>query len=433
MTVVPTLITRGDAAHTFGPPERLETVETDTAMLFFLGDLVYKLKKPVRFGSVDFTTREARLAACEAEVRLNRRLAPDIYLGVADIRDDHGQLRDHMVVMRRLPARQRLSTLIRQHDSIDEPIQELARQLANFHERCDTRPEIARAGGQANLEARWLATLERVTPYRDVVLQPAVLDEIRSLALDYLAGRGPLLADRARAGRIRDGHGDLNADDIYFLPDGPRVLDSVDYDQQPRVSDVLGDVASLAMDLERLGAPEAAARFLTCYREFSGETYPPSLQHLYIAYRALERAEAACIRHDQGDPDAAEEAGRLTNIALAHLRRVRVRLVLAGGGPGTSTQAEQVTADEDGLVLLRFRRVLADLADGITPAGCTTGEAEPLTSDQVHHELLRRARHALEHGHNVVMDAAWTDRRQRELAAELAKSVHADLVEPCCE
>jgi aminoglycoside phosphotransferase family enzyme len=133
MTVLQTLITRGDAAHTFGPPDHLETVETDTAMLFFLGDHVYKLKRPVHGRSVDFTTRENRLAACEAEVRLNRRLAPDICLGVADIRDDRGELRDHMVVMRRLPARCRLSTLIRQGESVDEPLRALARQLADFH------------------------------------------------------------------------------------------------------------------------------------------------------------------------------------------------------------------------------------------------------------------------------------------------------------
>jgi len=431
MTVLETLTTRGDTAHTFGPPTHLTTTETDTALLFFLGERVYKFKKPVRLGCVDLTTREARLAVCEAEVRLNRRLAPDVYLGVADIRDAQGQLRDHMVVMRRLEETDRLSALLRRGDAVDEPLRQIARRLADFHARCETGPAIARTGGQANLQALWLAALAGISPYRGVLLDPADLDEIGKNALGYLASRGPLFAERARAGWVREGHGDLVADDIYLLPDGPRVLGCVEHDLRRRAGDVLGDVAALAADLEHLGLPDAAARFFRWYGEFSGETHPASLLHLYIAYHTLRRALAACIRHDRGDPDAAGDARRLVDLSLSHLRHARLRLVLASGRSDADGMplADQAATDGDGRVLLRFRHVLTELAEGLDPAAHTAREGGPLTSDEVYDELLRRARRTLEHGENVVLDAAWADRRHRALAAKLAESVHADLVE----
>ncbi|CAI7973433.1 MULTISPECIES: AAA family ATPase [unclassified Parafrankia] len=415
-----------------------ETVETHTAILFLTEDRVYKLRKPVDLGFVDLRTRHARLTACEDEVRLNRRLAPDVYLGVADIRDEEGHPRDHMVVMRRMPADRRLSELVRGGADLTDELRVIARTMAAFHERCETSPEISRAGGLANLEALWLEAMDAVAPFRGSILDAGTVDEIGRLALRYLAGRAPLLAQRQRAGRIRDGHGDLLADDIYCLDDGPRVLDCINFDRRLRVGDVLADVAFLAMDLERLGAPAAARTFLDAYREFSGETHPASLEHLYIAYRAFVRVRIACIRDHQGDPEAAEEARRLADIALAHLRRGRVRLVLVGGLPGTgkSTLASGLVDGQDEWVLLRsdvVRKELAglapDIAVDVAPgAGIYDAEA----TEHSYAELIARARQALERGQSVVLDASWSSGLFRELAAETAKATGADLAQVRC-
>ncbi|MBX6390341.1 MAG: AAA family ATPase [Frankia sp.] len=416
----------------------LETVETHTATLFFTADRVYKLKKPVNLGFLDFSTPEARLAACKAEVRLNHRLSPDVYLGVTEVRDDMGLVRDHMVVMRRLPAQRRLSTLVRRRLPINAELRALARLLAAFHERCETSPEISKAGSQEVLEGLWHEGIAGVAPFRGSVLDPDTVDETGRLALRYLAGRGPLLTSRQEAGRIRDGHGDLLADDIYCLPDGPRVLDCIEFDQRLRVGDVLGDVAFLAMDLERLGAADDAERFLAWYREFSGENHPPSLEHLYIAYRAFVRTKIACIRHSQGDPDAAGNASRLARIALNHLRRGRSRLVLVGGLPGTgkSTLARHLAGEGDGWVLLRSDIVRKELAaippDAHVDAGIDSGIYSADATEATYAELLRRAEHALVHGENVIIDASWTSGRMRAQARRLAEQTSADLLELRC-
>ncbi len=146
------------------------------------------------------------------------------------------------------------------------------------------------------------------------VVGDPVISEIAELARKFLAGRGPLLESRVSDGRIVDGHGDLLADDIYCLSDGPPVLDCLDFDDRLRWLDGLDDAAFLAMDLERLRAPDLARRFVGWYAEYSGDPAPASLRHHYVAYRAFVRAKVCCIRASQGDAEAG--AKRLTVIGI---------------------------------------------------------------------------------------------------------------------
>ncbi|WP_163553917.1 AAA family ATPase [Candidatus Frankia alpina] len=433
-----------------------ETRETHSAVLYLTADRVYKRKKPVNLGFLDFTERRTREAVCLAEVALNRRLAPDLYLGVADLRDDSGEVIDHLVVMRRMPASRRLSTLVRRGHLLGPALRSVARALAVFHQRCETSPLIATAGERATLEDLWREGMTGIAAYRGTQLDAAVVDDIGRLALRYLAGRAELLAERTRAGWIRDGHGDLLAEDIFCLDDGPRILDCIEFDPRLRFGDVLGDVAFLAMDLERLGAPEEAAEFLEAYREFSGEVHPRSLQHFYVAYRAFVRAKVACIRGGQGDPDAAENARRLLAVAHRHLRAGRVRLVVVGGLPGTgkTTLASRLAEVGDGWVLLRSDIIRQELTGELPaeaspqqPAGAsppTGGDAStfdaqfgvgryaPEITDATYAEMLRRARAALCRGESVVLDASWSSARHRDAAADVAADVCADLVQLHC-
>ncbi|SQE00117.1 MULTISPECIES: hypothetical protein [unclassified Parafrankia] len=401
-------------------PARL--VETHTSVLVFLGDRVYKTKKPADLGFLDFRTREARQAACHAEVDLNRRLAPDVYLGVADVIGPDGNACDHMVVMRRLPAARRLSALVTAGGDVCGELRAVARLLADFHTRCDTSAQITDAGSPATLRGLWDEGIRGVQPYLDSVLDASTIDAIGRLAGRYLDGRQPLLRERQHRELIRDGHGDLLADDIYCLDDGPRVLDCLEFDQRLRVGDVLADVAFLAMDLERLGRPDLAAFFLDRYREYSAESHPRSLENLYVAYRAFVRCKVACTRHAQGDRAAGAEARALASLALTNLRHGRVRLVLVGGTreSGRSELAADL-ADAEGWTLLRAETT-----------GSGPDDATGRTTDLGYDELLRRAGIAAERGETVVLDAPWTLRRDRDRAAALADATAADLVQLRC-
>ena len=163
---------------------------------------------------------------------------------------------------------------------------------------------------------------------------------------------------------VRDGHGDLLAEDIFCLDDGPRILDCLAFDDELRWGDVLGDVAFLVMDLERLGHPDLARSLLADHGEFSGEHHPGSLAHLYVAQRALVRAKVAALRTSQtgsGKGPTTPEVEALLGMAVGHLRRAEVRLALVGGLPGSgkSTLAGRM-ADELGWVVLSSDAVRRD-------------------------------------------------------------------------
>ncbi|HYA67950.1 MAG TPA: AAA family ATPase, partial [Acidimicrobiales bacterium] len=398
-------------------------LETHVSVLFFFDDLVLKLKKPVHFRFADFTTVEARRAACEEEVRVNRRLAPDVYLGVAQTTLGERVI-DHGVVMRRLPANRSVAALARAGAAqLDEGLGALASALVAFHDRAERSVRIDVGGDVDTVRSSWDDVMAGLAPFADDLVERRDLEEADRLARRFLAGRGPLFAERVLRGRVCDGHGDLLASDVYLLDDGPRVLDAIEFDDRLRHVDVIADVAFLVMDLERLGAPAAARHFLAAYQSGAGEVFPTALVHYYVASRALVRAMVACLRGSQrrgrsGGGASAEavigpemaEARALVDCALGHLRPLRVVLGIVSGLPGTgkSTTAATVGAAL-GWPVLRSDEVRRELTDasgtGPLVAPWRVGPYDRTQTEGVYETLLERARVLLEHGHSVILDA----------------------------
>ncbi len=402
----------------------LRLVETHSAVLLFVGDRVLKVKKAIDLGFLDHTDREARLAACQEEVRLNRRLSPDVYLGVADIVGPDGVLCDHMVVMRRMPAERSLSRCVARGEDVDDALQAVAHALADLHARPEL-PPAPEVGSRAALRRVWEESFGEL---RDSGVDTDDSRAIEGLVARYLAGRGPLFARRVAAGCVRDGHGDLMADDIYLLPDGPRILDCLEFDVRLRVADVVSDVAFLAMDLERLGRPDLAGRFLDLYGQVSGATWPPSLAHHHIAQRAHVRAKVAALRGAQALAGGETSTDGLLALARRHLERAEVRLVVVGGLPGTgkSTVAEAV-ADRLDAVVLRTDEVRQRV-----PAGAGADRYDPANVDAVYAEMLREAEDLLCLGQHVVLDATWSAAEHRAAARAVAERTASALVELRC-
>lgn len=414
-----------------------DVLETHAGVVFLLGDRAYKVKKPYDFGFLDYTTLDARREACQEEVRLNRRLAPDVYLGVFDVHDAEDQVCEHLVVMRRMPAERRLATLVADGRPVRDQLRALARRLAAFHASAPRGPRIDAQAAVPALRERWTDSFAQVRPYGDDVIPVARLDRIEDLTLRFLDGRTGLFAGRIADGRAVDGHGDLLADDVFCLDDGPRALDCLEFDANLRYVDGLDDAAFLAMDLERLGAPELGAEFLTWYAGFAGDPAPPALRHHYIAYRAFVRAKVACLRHAQGATGAADQARRLAAITERHLTAGAVRLILVGGLPGTgkSTLAGAL-ADRLGLVLLSSDQTRKELtgraATEPAPAAYGDGIYSPEWTERTYEELLRRAGELLVMGESVVLDASWLSATHRRAATDTARRATADLVQLRC-
>jgi len=416
--------------------------ETHTAVLLLTGDLVLKVKKPVRFAFLDFSTRARRQAACQREVELNRRLAPDVYLGVVDLLDPQGQPWEHAVLMRRMPAARSLARLVQSPEPPVDQLRAVAATLAHFHQGAARSPDIDAAATCEAVRRLWADNLAELRQLPRDTITTGALDPIDALAMTFLAGREPLFRARLDAGCCCDGHGDLQAADVFCLDDGPRMLDCLEFDDRYRYGDVAADIAFLAMDLERLGAPDASRVLVEAYQEAAGAPLPRALLDHYIAYRALVRAKVAALRLAQEtDPGQAVAHGRevadLLERCRAHLEASQVRLVLVGGLPGTGkTTVAQALADPLDALVLRsdvVRKELAGLEPTTpAPAGPGAGLYDEDRTDATYGELLEQAQASLEMGRSVVLDASWISARHRVLARDVARRSSTALVELHC-
>ncbi len=414
-----------------------EIRETHTGIVVLIGDRAYKGKKPITTDFLDFSRPDNRERACAREVELNRRLAPDSYLGIAHLSDPSGGPAEPVVVMRRYPDPSRLSAMVRNGDPVSSPLECVAEEIARFHDRADRGRVIDAQGNVRAVGARWKENIGELERYAGKVVSAEKVCEIGSLATQFIAGRSALFTARIEDRRIVDGHGDLLADDIFCLPGGVEILDCLEFDDELRYVDAIDDAAFLAMDLEFLGAKDQADFFLDQYTRRSGDAAPSPLKHFYIAYRAVVRAKVDCILVGQGHAEAARDASRHLDIAVSHLRAGAVRLLLVGGGPGTGKTtvahrlAERVCAQV--ISTDEVRRELQESGDVSGTAGLLgRGLYSPQHVAAVYKEVLRRAHLLIAGGQSVILDGTWRDPHQRAKARELARKTQSAVAEILC-
>ncbi|MDP2710015.1 MAG: AAA family ATPase, partial [Solirubrobacteraceae bacterium] len=405
--------------------------ETHTAWVFLAGEHAYKVKKPVRMAFLDFSTLERRRRVCEDELRVNRELAPqlDMRLRAIVLRADSYVLADpdaehaveYALQMRRFDEQRTMAALVERDELGDEQIRAVARRLAAFHEQ-------ARPAGPRDP----VGDVKRTWDHNMCELLALADDETarRALAADRFAGtfvlaRRGTLRDRAQAGRIRDGHGDLRAEHVV-LEESLMIVDRLEFNAALREIDVADDLAFLAMDLERLGAGSAARLLVAAYRDAGGDPGDDALLAYYGAYRALVRAKVDLLRAAQlagvgndADADAARaartDADALLDLAERLAWRARGPLVLAIGGPpasGKSTLAAEL-ARRSGVPVLSSD-VLRKQHRGLElRARAPDADYTPSARAAVYRELGECARASCADGESAIVDATFGDRRLR--------------------
>lgn len=420
-------------------PPGAEIRETHTGVVVLFGDRAYKVKKPIRTDFLDFRAVETRERICAREVTLNQRLAPGAYLGVGHYAGPReGDPGEPVIVMRRYPDHRRLAVLVESDECVEQQLLTVAELLAGFHSRTTRSPSVDADATPEVLARRWTENLDVLKDYAGSVLPEERVADVRRLALKYLAGRRDLLSARIMAGRIVDGHGDLSADDVFCMPEGPVLLDCLEFDDHLRHVDGIDDAAFLAMDLEYRGHAALAIAFLDHYRHAARDSAPQSLVHLYIAYRALVRAKVDCIRVDQGAESAAADARRHLYLALTHLRRGSVQAVLVGGGPGSgkTTLARALVPHLDAVVIstddVRHQLLQEHQIRG-APGTFNGGRYDKTSVDAVYDAVMRRASETLAAGRSVILDGTWSDPAHRARAHDMASQRHSPLVELTCE
>lgn len=323
-----------------GHPDRVEVRETHISVVFLAGDRAYKLKKAVTLPFVDYRSVDRRRVMCGEEVRLNRRLAPRVYLGVRAVveRDDGVALAgpyapgalDYLVEMRRVAEDMTLAALLQRDAATAVDLRAIGFRLARFHVAASVDPEAGDATSRLRGSfGETVATLRSQRP--DMSIDLAAAERFFDA---YLTNRGALLADRAAHGCVCDGHGDLRAEHV-LLEHGVEVLDCVEFDAALRNIDVAEDIAFLVMDLHRLGRPDASQDVLAAYREAGGDPGDDSLLAFHASNRAWIRAKVAATgavglgaQRNGARDEAADEVGAYARLAKRFRWRARQPLLL---------------------------------------------------------------------------------------------------------
>ena len=410
-------------------------VQTHISYVFLLDQRVYKVKKPVRFAFLDFSTLQRRRHFCHEEVRLNRRLAPGVYLGVCAVvaRDggfalagaDAPDAVEYAVEMCRLPADRVLSRLVERGAATPELIDQIAARLVAFHAQADAGPAIAAAGDPATVARLMDDDFTEVAALHGDTISAADDRAIQDWCHAQLRRHDALLRRRQAEGRVRDGHGDLHAEHIYCLDDGEvPIVDCIEFNAAFRHRDVAADLAFLAMDLEYRGHPELAARLVATYAAHSGDAELPALVPLFACHRAYIRGKVDSLKSREPEVDAGDRAAARDS-ALRHFALARrytwsdaPALVVVGGlsGSGKSTVAAAL-AERTGFVHVNSDRVRKRLA-GLAPTD--RGGAELYTSERsaaTYAAMYAAAAEALAAGRGVILDATFQRRAHRDQAA----------------
>jgi aminoglycoside phosphotransferase family enzyme/predicted kinase len=426
------------------PPRRIDFAETHISWVFLVDDEVYKVKRPVSLGFLDFRSPDLRKRACEAEVVLNSRLATGVYRGVVPVRrdargthriDGAGHTVDWAVHMRRLPDDRRADALLGRRELTLDRIDSLAERLASFHRsaRCDR--ETARFGTVSVIAENVRENFAQTRASSERFIAASECREIERAQTDFLREHSNLFEARIQAQKIRDGHGDLRLEHVYFLDTGITILDRIEFNERFRYVDVCADIAFLSMDLAWNGRLDLAERLLARYAREADDYDLYALVDFYEGYRAYVRAKVSAFRALDENAEAplrahAEaDARRFFLLALSATRRPLLppMLVCVGGliGAGKSTMADQVGRALDAPIVDtdRTRKHLMGIApEEVVGDEAWQGGYAPVVTERVYDEVLRRAGVVLASGRSVVLDASFRSRASRLRARALARS-----------
>lgn len=469
------MLTRPEAFPFALPADwKVTVIQTHASAVVLAPELVYKLKKSKNFGFFDFSTPSLRRHFCGEEVRVNRRFAPNVYLGVAPVLVfsggrfrfgpafapeeapmpgtilEGGHIVDYAVVMVRLPDEAMLESRVRAGTATAALLKEIAQHVAAFHATSLTDEHIASFGSLEVIRGNWEENFAQMRPYIGRTLDAATYEQIAGYIHGFLEQRSSLFSSRISEGHIRDCHGDLRLQHVYILEgetaDAARqlprlaILDGIEFNERFRYSDVTSEVAFLTMELEAASHCDLAHAFVEGYVAESDDQALRELLPFYSCYRACVRGKVLSFQVDEPEvPVAQREVARQQAISLFELATsytsgpTRPTLMLIGGlmGTGKSTLADTLR-DELGWMLFSSDTIRKRLAhvDPAEPHANAYGQGlySQKWTARTYDALLASARVTLAQGRSALLDASFISREDRQAAARMAAAYDADVV-----
>ena len=430
-----------------GRPARVRVLQTHASYLVLTARRVYKVKKPVNFGFLDFSTLEKRRHFCAREVELNRRLCPGIHLGVLPISITAGRLTfgagkeivEYAVEMRRLPERHFILQRMQRGEVGTREVNAIVATLAPFYDAQRPTPEIEQWGRVAKLRVSTDENFRQTEDFVGATITRPAFEAIRFFTAAFYRRHAALFAARVREGRIRDCHGDLHLDHVHLSPTQLTIYDCIEFNDRFRYIDVASDAAFLAMDFDFHGRPDLARHFAT---RLAAALHDPALLTLldfYKCYRAYVRGKVESFHHVAAgvpEPERREcraRAERYFRLALKYAvcgSEPMVLIVMGRVGSGKSTLARAL-GPELGWEVFSADRLRKELAGVPLHVRGSAAERRRLyakaMTDRTYSALARQAAEQWRQQHGVILDATFASRRQRDRlrqALENAGAVH---------
>jgi len=412
-------------------------VETHISWLLLTGQYAYKIKKPVNFGFLDFSTLEKRRFCCDEELRLNRRLAADLYLEIVPITGtpDHPQLGgtgptiEYAVKMLRFPSGQLLSDYAGRGQLAIDQIDQLADLVAGFHQTIEQTDENSPYGDSANINHWFVENFDHLRPLLVEDKQKQQLQTIRQWGDSEWRKQAGSMQLRKQHGYVRECHGDLHLGNMTLINGKVILFDCIEFNPLLRWVDVISEVAFLFIDLLHFGYDRFAYRFLNRYLHYTGDYQGLVLLRYYLVYRALVRAKVSLLRMAQLDASAAEQArceyAVFADLAERFTSRRQTALIITHGysGSGKSTLASQL-AEKIGAFQIRSdierKRLFGYRALVQTGSGIDNGLYSQEASVKTYRHIKGLGQAVLEAGFPVIIDAAFLKTEQRDPFRQLA-------------
>jgi uncharacterized protein len=409
------------------PPAKVTHKETHISHLFFAGELVYKIKKAVRYSFLDYSTLDNRRHFINEELRLNRRLATSVYLAVVPITKagltwqlaGEGEPIEYALVMRRLPENRMFPFLLETHQVTREMMEGLADVLARFHRQAERIMPAAPSEYPDQVSKQWNDNLADLESFPGAVIDAEMVTVLKEFDRRFIGEHSDLLIQRAQEGWIRDVHGDLHCENICFAPEGIQIFDCIEFSSEFRRCDLASEVAFLLMDLEVRGGGALIDPFLTRYCALMEDPELPKLLPLYKSYRALVRAKVQALR---GAYDAAASYFRFaTRFTWEPLKPFLV-MVCGLTGSGKSTLAREL-GERLGMPVINSDAVRKSLAkkSGRQTVAFNTGIYNPAMTEKTYAEMAREAEKEILNGMGAILDATFRHKTQREKIIRIAQ------------
>ncbi|MBN2042655.1 MAG: hypothetical protein JW754_02515 [Candidatus Aenigmarchaeota archaeon] len=288
------------------PVSRIDMLQTHISWVFLTGKYVYKMKKPVDFGFLDFSTLEKRKMFCNKELEINRLFSPELYIGVLPVnRFNHGlkingpgETVEVVIKMKQLPQDRLMDVLLERGQIGSEVIDQIIGILERFYSKTSAFRDPWSQGGIDTVKFNWNENFKQTSKYIGMLLERSEFDEIKSRVERFMREKRDIIQKRQRDGFVKWCHGDLHSGNIFVVDGKIFIFDAIEFNERFAISDIANDIAFLAMDLDFRGKKNLSAYFVNKYIERSGDTDLASLLGFYMCYRAYVRGKVTGFRMD---------------------------------------------------------------------------------------------------------------------------------------